>query len=1427
MVRNPGFIRFLLGTALALSFLSVSSSGKPPQDKNKPGRGARAGAANDSEEGEGDNVRRREEWFYRQRRFPLDHIPGGARQRALDRVEEMRREQRAARGNQAATAKSETSAAAAPRGGVTAAAPALSTTMWTPIGPMPTSTFAPVNTVSGRVSALAVDPTNANTVFVGGAQGGVWKSINGGTTWTPTFDSNGAASAQVFPKSLAIGGIAIDPKNTNIIYVGTGEENFAQDAYYGAGIYKSIDGGATWTQTAGTISPAIPGSSITSFNGPFNQAVGGVHIGAIVVHPQTSMRVFAAVQIFQNVDGGLASGIFCSDDSGSTWTQVVGGAVGTDIAVTPAGSIAYAALGSPGGDNFSTDTVKGENGVYKTTQANTSCTNQQIGHPGAWQKLTNPGGLASINMGRIRLDSDSTGNVVYAMVADGTSLSDTLAGIFKTTNGGTSWTNVTPAQVPDICAQQCFFDMIIKVHPNDPMTVFAGGSAHPDNSGNPFFLIRSINGGASWAGIARDAVGTQLHVDQHAIAFGFSGANVTSMFVGNDGGVWSTPLALPTSPVVWRNLNQTLQMTQFYNGLANHPVNPQIAIAGAQDNGTQMYDGAINGVKWTELSACGDGGYNAIDPAAPTTIYSACQDIDIRRSMDGGANFVEVDTNGIDSFDRSEFIPPLVIDPNPATSNRLYFGTFRVWQTMNGGASWSAISPDLTSGAASLDDITSISVSPKNSNVVYVGSFGSGSSGTILQRTTQANLGTGALNTWTQIDGGTLPPRAITQVAGDPNNQDVVFVTMSGFNCTGNPMCLAGDNKGHVFRCSGVSPIGCTDISGGLPNIPVNTIVVDPLLGSNTIYIGTDVGVFGTIDGGVTWLVDYPGMPNGFPNVAVFGLALQPTARILRAVTHGRGAWDLQLAGVLAYSITGVSPPTAAAGTSGPFLLTVSGSGFSPTSKVLFNNLSHTPVSQTATQLTVNLTTAELAAPGTVNVQVSDAAQPPPGTTNTLPFTITTAPPTVTASVPGSTAVGVVANLTITGKNFITTSQVRINNNGGSVSDMLAPSGPPTNNGTTINVTVPMNAQSVQNPGTYFVSVFNPPPGGGDSSQNSATAPPNFVVTPMNNTPPPNDNISAAINCPGNGPCDNTNNVNATVNTGGVTDPLPTCVQNIAPPNNPANGGAANSFWYKFTASGPGTIEADTINSLDDTILAAYAGAASSSNEVACNDDITSGVVRTSQVNFTAVQGTTYFFMVSSFNGAGGKVIFNLNANIAGPTNFTISAAPTSQTVSRGNSGMTTLTVSPNIALFPGDVTFSCTGLPTESACVFNPAKVLQAAGATPVMVTITTMRPSSIPPGPRGGPGAGPFGLLLWALAAVSLMGLFAARHAARRWRYVFSLTLLVISVGLAMSCGGGGGAPIGGGDPGSLPTGPNMVMIKATSGNVNQTAPFTLTLQ
>jgi hypothetical protein len=337
-------------------------------------------------------VREREAWFHDQRAYPFQTVPSGAFQNAIQQRDSLR----AAQGS-----------------GTTSGNPLINFPgdgVWHAVGPQPTNLpfgnlAALANsgypTASGRVTALAVDTTDAtgNTIFLGGAAGGVWRTTTGGATWTPLTDNQA---------SLAVGSIAIDPNNHLNIFVGTGEENFNGDAYYGAGILKSADGGTTWTQEGASL-----------FAGSSGPSIGGARIGAIAVQPGNSNIVLAAVTF---ADSGTRGGIYRSTDGGSSWTQTSAGPVGaaaTDVVFEPtvvAGTtaIAYAAMGEPFGN--------GANGIYKSTDSGNT-----------WTKLTT--GLPSSIVGRIKLgyapSTSGAGATMYAAIADSSTGSSLLLGFLS------------------------------------------------------------------------------------------------------------------------------------------------------------------------------------------------------------------------------------------------------------------------------------------------------------------------------------------------------------------------------------------------------------------------------------------------------------------------------------------------------------------------------------------------------------------------------------------------------------------------------------------------------------------------------------------------------------------------------------------------------------------------------------------------------------------------------------------------------------------------------------------------------------------------------------------------------------------------------------------------------------------------------------
>jgi hypothetical protein len=979
-------------------------------------------------------LRRREEWFLADRTLKDGSVPTSMRLKAVQHMQNMIALEKAQGAVQGAVQPS-TSFPGPPN--------------WTLIGPQPINSTAAINTfnggptITGRVSAMAVDPTNSSIVYLGAAAGGVWKSSNAGANWTPITDAQ---------PSLSTGSIAIDPTSAScspgpcqIIYVGTGEANNSGDSYYGAGILKSINAGSTWTQLGAA-----------TFVGPQSSSRldGGAHIGALAVDPNNNQIILAGVQFFSS---NASSGIYRSTDGGTTWGLVAtaSGAPGTAVVFDPVNTgVAYAALGSSFG--------AAANGVYRSTD-----------HGATWTKLTGtaPNNLfPTSGVGRIDVDlARSSPTTLYAAVAN--SSENSFLGMWITTDSGAHWMQLT--NTPDACTStggsQCFYDLIVRVDPNSASTVFYGGSTG-DND-NSRVLFRSTDGGNSWTSVANGTSGTKLHVDLHALAFALPPA-ADRLYVGNDGGAYRSDNPAVASPasIDYTDLNSTLAITMYYPGHTADQSNENVGFGGSQDNGSHLYSGNL---AWDVVTG-GDGGYTAQDPQLPSTIYTTCQDICIFQSFVGGTvgSFGPQVTNGINPNDRVSFIAPLVHDPN--NSGRVYYGTFQLYFTTNAAATWTSMSPDLTTGSP--NTIRAIAVAPSDSNTVYVGTSASGAAASKMQKTTNALAGTGA--TWTDItSAATLPTgRTVTAIGVDASNPLIAYAAYSGFSGCGG--CV--DNKGHVFR---TADGGNTwqDISGtggtALPNAPVNTLIVDPDL-SNTVFVGTDVGVLRTGDATQGSSTVWATVGAGLPNVIVNSLAFRRASRILRTATSGRSAWIIQDNNVAVPAGPFLSSIGAAIATAGSATINgvvVDGANFTASSQVEWNGSTTGITSHpgTANQMTFDIDTSLLATGGTNNVRVFDSTQTP-NVSKQLTFMVVNPVPvpaginTVTATVGGPLA------LNITGSGFVQGIDIIFNgfhNTNGVVSG----------GGTVVNITLP--GSDFTAPGSSIpLTMSNPPPGGGLSN---------------------------------------------------------------------------------------------------------------------------------------------------------------------------------------------------------------------------------------------------------------------------------------------------------------------------------------------------------
>ncbi len=723
------------------------------------------------------------------------------------------------------------------------------------------------------------------------------------------------------------------------MFAGTGEGYFNIDRIAGAGIFKTTDGGGSWAQLASTAN--------TNFS----------YVNDLVYKPASSSVIYAAT----------GTGLWRSLNSGTSWTQVVNAASARGCMKVVYRSDADTAVASCG----TLSPNDPANGIWTSTNASAAS-------PTWTHVLGNPGSGATetfVYMGRISLAiAPSSQSTMYALISCSSpncgEYDKGMLGVIQSTDGGVSWalvyinsfdlsnplhgdlllTNPLLArqlqcnlnnndQLPvDQFLNQGWYDNVIAVDPLDPTKVWVGGTD----------LFRSDDSGASW-GVASywwksPSDPHYAHADHHGIYFdpAYNGTTNQTMYVTNDGGIFKTTNAraavglntnndtsnsvcgtagLPA--VTWSNLNNGYGVTQFYHGSV-YPSGTQY-FAGAQDNGTSRgSDGSPNA--WSEILG-GDGGYTAINrntSGATTVLYAENTFISLQKSNNNGAYFFCA-TNGIidcntqaSNDDRGQFVNPFAIDPN--NFENLWISGRYLWRTSDAAFTWTRASGDMLDNGSVCGKPESFSaekVAFGDSNLVVAGT----DCGNIYQSFVALS------GTSTDGWGGTKPRGGyVSNIAFDPSNSSKVYAVYS---------TLGGV---HVWKSIdfGQTFVGSDGTGTVLPNVPVTAIAVSPTNG-NRIYVGTDIGVFVTTDGGANWLRENTGFPNVPTDRLVFN-ASGPTGEEIYAFTHGRGVFRAQISSSLLVSTTvlGSTPNASTYGQNVTLTATVSGGGGTPTGTVNF-----------------------------------------------------------------------------------------------------------------------------------------------------------------------------------------------------------------------------------------------------------------------------------------------------------------------------------------------------------------------------------------------------------------------------------------------------------------------------------------------------------
>ncbi len=714
---------------------------------------------------------------------------------------------------------------------------------WSNIGP---------GNIGGRTRTLLIDPQTPETMFAAGVAGGVWKTIDAGQSWWPLDD---------MMVNLAVTTLVFAPGDSNTLYAGTGEGIFNNDALRGDGIFKSNDGGATWDQLIST-----------SNNDAFR------YVNKLEASSSVEGRLYAATR----------TGLHRSDDAGVSWTELMAAtdSVGcldvklrsdleNDVLLLSCGSFYGATVfrSDNGGESFSA--VIEDERLGRTTLA-FAPSNQNIVYA---LGSTNQYDTTDYKLAFYKLYRSEDGGVTWSVrnsnensnVLNTLLLSNTVFAMFPECGfgGERSFYN------------QGWYDNIIKVDPVNPDIVWAGG----------IDLWRSDDAGANWGVVSRwwadVSASNYAHADQHTIKFhpNYDGITNRTLYVGNDGGIQRTDNADGAtlgidgicggevdSSVSWTRLNNNYAVTQFYHG-AVFP-DGSVYFGGTQDNGTNMGDNESGPQNWFEVAG-GDGGWVAVDPRDTDVIFSEYTGLSLQR-WDSSAGWIDA-TNGIEGASLFPFITPFMMDTN--TPDVLWVGNDRLWRTSDQGDHW------VQASAPTLDEsiVSEWAVAPGNSDRVIAGT----DSGVLMISTSASQ--TNATSQWHSVQ----PAQGyVSDIAISPRNNVRAYATYSTFGVA------------HIWRTSdgGLSweAIDNMGLDNGLPDIPVNTIVIDP---SNTsrIFVGTDMGIFVSMDAGENWSID----GSGLANTIITHLEINNGQ--LYAFTHGRSAYRVALSSLPAALPTDVS----------------------------------------------------------------------------------------------------------------------------------------------------------------------------------------------------------------------------------------------------------------------------------------------------------------------------------------------------------------------------------------------------------------------------------------------------------------------------------------------------------------------------------------
>ena len=693
---------------------------------------------------------------------------------------------------------------------------------WRSIGPSMTA---------GRIADIAVNPENRNQWYVGVGSGGVWKTDNRGTTWEPVFDSEG---------SYSIGCVSIDPNNAETIWVGTGENVSGRHVGFGDGVYKSLDGGKSWTNMG------LKNSE---------------HIGSIVIDPRDSNVVYVASQGPLWSAGG-ERGLYKTTDGGKTWKLILSAGQYTganEVHIDPRNpDVLYASLhqrfrnvaalmdGGPG------------SGIHKSIDGGKT-----------WRELTN--GIPKEDKGKIGLSiSPVDPDVVYATIE----LAQRSGGFWRSTDGGASWekrsdeiySGTGPHYYQEIFASPHDVDTVYQVAPT---------------------LHKTIDGGKTMQAVRNRSV----HGDYHEVVFDLDEPDY--LMVGTDGGVYESFDEAEN----WKFF-ANMPITQFYKVTVDYDEPFYNIYGGTQDNNTQggpSRTDNVHGIRNSDwyVTVFADGHQSAADPTNPDIVYSEWQQGNLVRwdRKTGEIVYIQPQPAADEESERFNWDAPILISPHD--SSRLYFASQRVWRSDSRGDDWTAISGDLSHGRdrmtlpmmgrvwsydsawdlmamSQYGTITSLSESPLVEGLLYAGTDDG-----------RIQVSENGGKNWRAIDRlpGVPDGFFVNDIKADLHNADTVYVVVDDHKSGDfSPYILKSTNRGQNWR----------SISTGLPERHVAWRLVQDHVNPALLFAATEFGVFFTIDS-----EKWTKLSGGSPNMSFRDLAIQKRENDLVAASFGRSFYVL------------------------------------------------------------------------------------------------------------------------------------------------------------------------------------------------------------------------------------------------------------------------------------------------------------------------------------------------------------------------------------------------------------------------------------------------------------------------------------------------------------------------------------------------------